>query len=225
MNLGYCKLCGKYKELCNSHAIPDSAFKYITRQGNGKAISIKTDTETPVEFTSDSWGVDLLCAACESGLNENFDQYGISVLWRISVSHHANYSRVKLTDDIEEEIRNCLLEKQSLPSAKYVVSVSKMTDSTNTNGLDAEQLRTMQFSPFVRNYLGLRSVCFIFFGFFIQIYVSRISKKHLCNVGILNGTSSIFFAPYVEVLRIPEILQTFVEGLNKQFSGNTRVTL
>lgn len=79
MRTGICKLCHEYAPLQNSHALPDSIFKYITRKNDGKAISIVDDDSTPIRYSADTWGAELLCANCEASLNQQYDAFGMSV--------------------------------------------------------------------------------------------------------------------------------------------------
>lgn len=80
MEHGLCKLCEEFRDLCYSHALPDSAFRHLLREGAGKAISIVDDIDTPVRYSSDTWGANLLCSSCEDKLNRAYDDYGIGVL-------------------------------------------------------------------------------------------------------------------------------------------------
>lgn len=75
-----CKLCCIKSDLCNSHAIPDSVFRALFKKGNGQAIVISSDDFSPNKKSQDSWATDQLCASCESKLNINLDQYGLSLL-------------------------------------------------------------------------------------------------------------------------------------------------
>lgn len=80
MKNGNCRLCKQDKELCDSHAIPNSAFRFLFRRGNGKAVAFFDDESTITDYSSDSWSGHLLCKECEEHLNERYDRYGISVL-------------------------------------------------------------------------------------------------------------------------------------------------
>lgn len=79
MLIGICRLCLESRPLCNSHALPNSIFNYILRKNDGKAIVLADDKDTPVQFSSDTWDAELLCADCERRLNENYDAYGMAL--------------------------------------------------------------------------------------------------------------------------------------------------
>lgn len=80
MKRGTCHLCSDDKELCASHALPNSAFRFLFKQGSGKAVMFVDDETTKIAYSSESWDEYLLCKDCEDYLNLQYDQYGISVL-------------------------------------------------------------------------------------------------------------------------------------------------
>ncbi len=77
--IGLCRLCLQPQPLCHSHAISSSVFNYILRKNSGKAIVITDDRDTPVQFSSDTWDIELLCAKCEADMNKRYDAYGLAV--------------------------------------------------------------------------------------------------------------------------------------------------
>lgn len=255
MQLGRCRLCLETLPLCESHALPNSLFKYILRKNSGKAIVVSDDADTLVQYSSDTWDDELLCAGCEKDLNERFDAYGlavfrgregstlaepagvrflrtdrrrlrmffISVLWRISVSSHPNYSNIDLPFHWEEDLRNALHLKQPIPDSRYTVAIYKMKDSTQTGGFDDEALRSFICAPFGRQYDSFISVCFPFLSFFVEVFFPKVPDKYSRRNGVLQGRSPVFLAPYVEVLEIPEIMHLLVRGLAKHHAGMSRV--
>ena len=80
MPTGKCKLCNSDKELKDSHSIPNAMFHRILKANNGSAITFQDDAKSRVRRSSDSWSEYLLCADCERFLNEEYEQYSISVL-------------------------------------------------------------------------------------------------------------------------------------------------
>lgn len=74
-----CKLCRQMKDICKSHAIPNSFFKKIFRPNNGQGILITEDIEDYTK-TQDSWAVHQLCKDCEGLLNREYEAYSISLL-------------------------------------------------------------------------------------------------------------------------------------------------
>lgn len=255
MRTGLCRLCLESHPLCESHAIPKSLFNYILRKNDGKAIVIADDKDTPVQCSSDTWGVELLCAECERKLNERYDAYGLavfrghegstlreadgvrflrvdrkrlrmfflSVLWRISVSTHPNYSNIDLPFAWEEDLRNALHLGDPIHESRYTVAVYKMRDSTPEGGFNNESIRGFICAPFGRSYGPFISVCFPFLSFFVETFFPKVPERFARRNGVLHGRSPVFVAPYVELLDIPEIMQLLVRGLEKHHAGLSRV--
>jgi hypothetical protein len=181
---GICRLCLKRQPLCDSHALPNSVFKYILRKNAGKAIVITDDATSPARKSSDTWDAELLCAECEKKLNREYDAYGmavfrghkgsvradrnsvellhidrrrlrmffLSVVWRVSVSHHPSYSNIDLPHAWEEELRSAFDEERAIPDSRYTVALYKMRDSTPVGGFSNDDLRSFIAAPFGRSY-------------------------------------------------------------------------
>lgn len=253
--LGICRLCEERRDLCFSHALPESAFRLALRECSGKAIAITDDETTPVQFSSDTWDVDLLCSACEGNLNKRYDAYGIgvlrghvgrvrrgeygvtftgidrqrirmfclSVLWRVSVSHHDCYSNIDLPNLWEGELHRVLQHGGKVRGSIYTVAIYRLRDST-PDGFSYESLRSLVTAPFARKFKdGSVSVCFVFFGFFVEIFLPKAPTKLMKKPGVLTGFSPVFMAPFQEILEVPELLNLMVRGLHKHESGLSRV--
>lgn len=255
MHQGFCKLCGNFSALCNSHALPDSAFKYIFRNADGKAVVSVDDLRTPIQYSSDSWDVPMLCMPCERKLNEQFDSYGIgvfrgqvgssarmqdgvrftgidrsrlrhfflSILWRVSISSHESYANIDLPQRWEDQLHRALKSGTSLPRSQFAVGVYKLKDSTPAGGFTNEHLRSFIVAPFGRKYPNFMSVCFLFFGFFVEIFIPGLPAKFRSRPGVLTGSTPIFLAPYQEVDAVPEIMQLLVKALAKHKRGLSAV--
>lgn len=254
MKDGICQLCLESRQLCNSHALPDSIVKYVLRKNSGKFVAIADDQDTQVKYSSDTWDVEMLCADCEKKLNEKYDAYGIavfrghgqilretdgvrfiqidrrrlrmfflSVLWRASVSTHPNYFNVSSISYWKEDLRSALHFNNPMPQCRYTVFVRKMRDSTPQNGFDSDAIREIICSPMIRQYKSFISVCFPFLGFFVEIFIPKITGQFSKIEGVLQGGNKDFLAPYVELLEIPEIFQLFVRGLHKQIAGISQI--
>ena len=74
-----CRLCQLDKDLENSHAIPNSYFKRIFRQNNGKG-KLLTPGVVEGKNTSESFATSQLCNDCEKHLNETYEKYSIDAL-------------------------------------------------------------------------------------------------------------------------------------------------
>lgn len=77
--LEICRLCNEEKELCQSHAIPDSIFTVLFSRNSGKAILLTSD-EREIEYITDSLDTKQLCDGCEKWLNQSYESYSINLL-------------------------------------------------------------------------------------------------------------------------------------------------
>lgn len=75
-----CALCLVTTELSKSHIIPNSVFRRILQENQGKAITFSDDKQSPIKYSSDSWWEYLLCCDCESLLNAHYEGYSIALL-------------------------------------------------------------------------------------------------------------------------------------------------
>lgn len=252
---GICRLCEEPHELCLSHAVPKSAFRLAFKECSGKAIAIADDETTRIQFSSDSWGVHLLCKGCEDKLNKKYDRYGIdvlkgqdvmvrhsqlgvtfsgidrqrfrmfclSVLWRVSVSHHDHYSNINLSYLLERELHHALKHGVKVRGSMFPVAIYRLRDST-PEGFSVESLRSLVTAPFGRKFNnGYVSVCFVFFGFLVEIFLSKLPANLMKKPGVLAGYSQVFMAPFLEILEVPELLSLMVKGLHKHKNGLSRV--
>jgi hypothetical protein len=250
-----CRLCEEQRELCLSHALPESAFRLALRECSGKAITITGDEATPVQYSSDTWDVGLLCSACEDKLNKGYDAYGIavlkghvgevrrndlgitfsgidrqrlrmfclSVLWRVSVSHHNSYSNIDLPFQWEQELHRALQQGSKVRGSMYTVAIYRLRDST-PEGFSYESLRSLVTAPFARRFKeGFISVCFVFFGFLIEIFLPKLPQRFMKRPSVLTGSNPVFMAPFQEILEVPELLNLMVTGLHKHETGLSRV--
>jgi len=256
MKSGICKLCMTQRELCDSHALPNSAFKYIFRQSEGKAIVLTDDSQTPIKTSSDSWSDYLLCLVCEKILNDGFDQYGIAVfrgdkghtrilnegilfgdvdkqrlrmfflslLWRISISPHDSYRNIDLPYVLKEELRDAFFKGTRIRGSLCTVAIYRLRDSTKTSGFSHDGLREMITSPFARKYQnGQVSICFLFFGYLVEIFISKLPTKYLSRPGVICGSETIFLAPYLEILEVKEIVSIFAKSIIKHDNGLSNI--
>jgi hypothetical protein len=253
VKIGVCRLCQLKRELCDSHALPNSAFRLLFRESDGKAVVLTDDDKTPAHYSSDSWDTQLLCSECEDKLNMNYDKYGINVfkgligksrnndagvtftgidrqrlrmfflslLWRISVSSHESYRNIDLPYNWENELFHALRDGKKVRGSVFTVAIYKLRDSKG--GFTHDALRDFIIAPFARKYEDFLSVCFTFFGFFVEIFLPKVPSKYSKRLGVLSGYGSIFCVPYQEVLDVPEIVAILAKALQKHDSGLSRV--
>lgn len=158
-----------------------------------------------------SEGVDLLRVE-----RRRLRMFFLSVLWRISVSNHPSYLNISLPHALDEDLRNAFNTESSIPDSRYTVAIYKMRDSTPMKGFGDDTLRGFIAAPFARNYGVFMSVCYPFFGFLVEIFLSRVPKQYLKRRGVIFGSSPVLSIPYVEVLDIPEIMSMLVNALRNE---------
>jgi hypothetical protein len=160
-------------------------------------------------------GVDLLKVD-----RRRLRMFFLSVLWRVSVSSHPNYSNIDLPHAWEEDLRDALNSSRSIPESRYPVAVYKMRDSTTpVSGFDNEAIRGLIAAPFVRTYGRFISVCFPCLGFFVEIFLPKVPAKLAKRRGVITGRSPVLSVPFVEITDIPEFMQVMVSALRKHLEG------
>lgn len=150
---------------------------------------------------------------------QRLKMFFLSVLWRISISPHECYFNIDLPSEWEDMLCGALKAGKNVPSSFFHVGVYKLNDTTGAKGFTHEHLRSLVVAPFARQYPEFKSVCFLFFGFLIEIFLPAIPKEFRGRIGLLNGTSPIFMAPYQDFNAVPEIMNMFVRALAKHKSG------
>lgn len=247
-----CALCLVPSILRKSHAIPNSVFKTIFRENDGKAIIFDDSESNSIGTSQDSWWQYLLCDFCEQKLStiekyslellrgnsyltrhesgatisnadlKSLNLFFISIYWRAAASKHPSYSKVYSPEPLQSQIRNLIYCKSSIPLALVTAKVSKLIDST-VGGFTEENLKEIIISPFFRRIKNGFSFCFLIEGFFVEIFTPGLKSKFRSKYGILNENSRIMMIPNIEVLEIPEVLQLCVAGLRKHTKGLTKI--
>jgi hypothetical protein len=82
VTVGFCRYCGKVRQLCDSHALPVGIFRPILSASSGKLVGIPAD-DGPVHYTSDTGAAKLLCRDCETHFNKNWDAPTVNFLKRL----------------------------------------------------------------------------------------------------------------------------------------------
>ena len=146
-----CKLCRTKKELCNSHAIPDSIFKVIFRSNSGKAILISYDPDKVNGYSQDSWATEQLCEKCDRKLNKSFEEYSRKAL---SGSFN-NFTR--LENGVHFESLDTLKIRQFIVAIMWRASISEH-GSYKAISLPDKINERMRFSLNTSSYLSKRSL-------------------------------------------------------------------
>lgn len=145
-----CELCLQESKLCDSHIIPEFAFR-PTYDETGRAVEIRGERAKKLQK---GYREKLLCPRCEDKLNEGWEKYfkevwfdrpalpvhptegfftieglayrrfklfHLSVLWRASVAQGDPFRKVKLPAEDEEQLRRMLEADNPGPVAERLL--------------------------------------------------------------------------------------------------------
>lgn len=228
-----CALCLEFKTLKKSHAIPDSCFRKIKK--NGKAILVSADK--PVSNTQDSWYEPQLCEDCEKLLSKSYEVYALPVLretnvktikndksisfvdidvqkiqlfflsifWRAANSEKSEYECVCLPEPWNNELRQYILSNKAVPLNLVTVKISYLTHHGQRSSDNEKALKGMIAMPFYREHLYNRfSFCFLKEGFFIEFFTPGFGFK---REGVINPKKNIITMPFINDFDIPEFME------------------
>jgi hypothetical protein len=156
-----------------------------------------------------------------------FNMFFLSIFWRAANSGHSAYKNVVMLDQDNEFLRDALLHNRKVPISRLSVKVERLIDKTLEGGFTPESLKELIISPFCRIHETHKtnhvSVCFIFEGFFIQIFMPGLKLKNRVKSGVINEPKRILSIPYLDLFNIKEIEQLMVEGYSKHINGQSRI--
>jgi hypothetical protein len=163
-----------------------------------------------------------------SGVNLHiFNMFFLSIFWRAANSGHKAYKNVVMLDKDNEFLREALFHNRPVPISRFSVKIERLIDRTTQGGFTMESLKELIVSPFCRIHethkINNVSVCFIFEGFFIQIYMPGLKLKNRTTAGVINKSKIILSTPYLDLFSIKEIEALMVEGYSKHINGQSRV--
>ncbi len=140
----------------------------------------------------------------------------LSIFWRAAKSKNEAYKRVKIPESLSNELRVHLLSKTRVPLRLMTVKISRLIDLSAKDGFSLSVLKDFVVSPFFRRLSGDKfSFCFIFEGFFIEIFIPGYTLKQRTARGVINPLSKIFIAPFLNIFDIPEVVSLLVVGYKK----------
>lgn len=148
----------------------------------------------------------------------------LAVLWRMSSSVHHSYLNTHLPTEIKDSLRVAFMSRQKYTSSKLHVRIQRLHDSTRNGGFQDVDFRSVVMSPFIRRHGKYYSICFLLFGFFVQIYIPALPASERKSQYILSAGSRVFFAPFVEFVDMPELFNLGVRSLEKSNNGLSRLT-
>ena len=153
--------------------------------------------------------------------------YFLSIYWRAANSGHPAYKNVVILEQDNEYLRNAIFSNLKIPSRKFSVKVSRVIDLSESKGFTSESIKEFIVSPFCRIHEDHKvnniSVCFMFEGFFIEVYIKALTMKERKKYGVLSKAKSTLVIPYLNLFDIEEIVDLMVTGYGKHIEGNSRI--
>jgi hypothetical protein len=153
--------------------------------------------------------------------------YFLSIYWRAANSGHSAYKNVQIIDDDNEYLRNAILNNLKIPTGKFSIKVSRVIDLSKSKGFTPYSIKQIVVSPFCRVHKGTKlknvSICFMFEGFFIELYLKGLNLKVRSQYGVLAKAKTILVVPYLNIFDIEEIFELMVTNYGKHIEGNSRV--
>jgi hypothetical protein len=149
---------------------------------------------------------------------QRFRMFFLSLLWRASISHHENYRNIDLPHNWENELHAALQSASKVRSSVFTVAIYRLRDST-AGGFSVDGLRSLIAAPFGRAFDRSISICFVIYGFFVEVFLPRLPARFSYQPGVLAGNTPVFFAPYLEIMDVPELVSLMVSGLRKHEQG------
>ena len=239
-----CALCLKFKDLVLSHAIPNASFKKISKgrqpvivTANGrhpkggnesfKTYQLCSGCEKFLNEEYDSYALPRLRGQKGKRIlyGEGVTLRGIdltklqlfflSVFWRAANSEHPAYSQVFIPEPWNNEIRECILNKQPVPLVLSTVRISLIKDQRKEISLNDEALAEIIMEPFHRLFDNNISFNFIFEGWFFEIFIPGLGLGERQSTGVINSERIRLACPFIHPYDIPEFSETIILGIQK----------
>jgi hypothetical protein len=149
----------------------------------------------------------------------------LSIFWRAANSKNEAYKKIYIPDPWNNELRVHLLRKTRIPLRLMTVKISRLIDRSTEGGFSLTVLKNVIVSPFFRKLPGRKfSFCFLFEGFFIEIFMPGYTLKQRAVQGIINPLNKMVAAPYLDIFDIPEVVSLLVAGYKKNLEGKVKFT-
>lgn len=147
-----------------------------------------------------------------------------SILWRAGKSKNDAYKKVRIPDDLDEILRSHILAQSRIPLRKLTVRVSRLIDRSIDGAFSMDVLRNIVCTPFVRR-ISLDSFvyCFLFEGFFIELFVPGYRFNKTSEFGVINPKNKILMIPYIDIFDIPEFVDALLMGYKKNKEGKVNL--
>ncbi|MEI8705206.1 hypothetical protein [Pseudoalteromonas sp. B62] len=158
----------------------------------------------------------------------NIDQsklikYFLSVYYRAALSSQKAYSGIRIIKSHHKLLKEVFNDEGKLPSCEFHIQLSRVTDMSDEKGFSDEAIKEIISAPFCRVDTvrkGSITVCFMFEGFFVEIFVTGMRIKDRHSPGVLKRNKPILFVPYIDLFSLDGVIDLMVENLDKYEQGN-----
>ena len=156
--------------------------------------------------------------------------YFLSIYWRAANSSHEAYSNVVILDSDNELLRNLILNDHQPPSGKFSIRISRVIDYNypKKNTFSPQVLKQVIVSPYCNIYENYKlnniSVCYMFEGFFVEIFIPALKLKERKKPGTLSKTKTSLFVPYQDLFGLDKVVGLMAHNFGKQKLGKTRIS-
>jgi hypothetical protein len=151
----------------------------------------------------------------------------LSIFWRAANSGHPAYKNVVMLDRDNEYLRQSLKNNTPVPVNRFTVTISRLIDRTEQGGFNIDTLKQIIVSPFCRTRETSKnnnvSTCFVFEGFFVEIFVPGLKIKERNKAGVIRKSKRFLKVPYVSIFDINEIVELMVDAYGKHINGKSRI--
>lgn len=251
MTPGVCGHCLQFKNLCESHAIPDAVFRRLFKTPGG-AVCLVDDETTPNGYSTDSWKWPILCETCEAEFETRFDGYGVSVLlskigkfepmdggvrvlevdqarlaaFFVSVAWRAALSGHRAYSKLKalSDAHLRLLHDGLVGRGPLPhVSMSRLVDYERE--MSRQTMREAVVEPTVYTGDGMITIFFVFSGFLIGIFVTRPTLKVRRRQSFLKPglKAEPFFVHDFGLEQFKPLLNVMMTSMKKEGQGLTRI--
>jgi len=245
---GFCALCLRAAELCESHAIPKAFIRPILRANRGSAILMPIGPGK-IRRGGDVLKGKLLCSHCEEmtnkeidapairfltnlkqqvdrgdGLKGNFSAkemaiFAVSVLWRASLIR--GYTPVRIDRGMRERIRQLILDRDQSPLKLFSVRLGRLVDRT-PDGFDGLSLAHFIFPPSGHvSGTAQQVVTMAMHGLIFELGFPRNRATSLQKPGYLKDGGLTISLPDYDIFQSEPIVAALVSGYGKDYRGHT----
>ncbi|MGV3002075.1 hypothetical protein [Vibrio sp. E150_018] len=215
----------------------DEAIGYSCDSWAGYQLCLDCERLLNIEYEQYSLGVlrGKNCQLSKTDLGLTFKEldqqklimYFLSIYWRAANSGHSAYKNVVIIDDDNEYLRNSILNNTKIPDGKFSIKISRVVDLSDSKRFSPDSIKQIVVSPFCRVYenrkLENASICFMFEGFFIEIYVKGLKLKDRSKYGVLAKSKRLLVVPYLNLFKIDEVIDLMVKNYGEYVEGNSKV--